>query len=87
LAASAAASKIIKEISMNWNKWFRQLHRWLSIVFTLGVAANGVAVSRGKYTNTVGLMALIPMVLLLITGLYLFFLPYAGKWSKARRAT
>ena len=70
---------------MNWTKWFRQIHRWLSIAFTVGVIVNGVAVSRGKYTNWVGLLALIPMALLLFTGLYLFALPYAGRWSRARR--
>ena len=71
---------------MNWNKWFRQIHRWLSIAFTVGVIVNGIAVARGKYTTWVGLMALIPMGLLLTTGLYLFVLPHAGKWGRARRS-
>jgi hypothetical protein len=65
---------------MNWNKWFRQTHRWLSIAFTAGVIVNGVAVARGKYTNLVGLLALLPLILLLITGLYLFALPYFTRW-------
>jgi hypothetical protein len=64
---------------MNWNKWMRQTHRWLSIVFTVGVIVNGVAVSRGKYTGAVGLLALLPLALLLLTGLYLFVLPYAAR--------
>ena len=29
---------------MNWNKWVRQIHRWLFIVFTLTVIANLVAI-------------------------------------------
>ena len=69
---------------MKWNKWVRQTHRWLSIVFTVGVIVNGVAVVRGKYTGWVGLMALLPMALLLITGLYLFVLPYASRWGRGR---
>ena len=70
---------------MNWNKWVRQTHRWLSIVFTVGVIVNGVAVTLGKYAGWVGLLALLPMALLLLTGLYLFVLPYASKWGSARR--
>jgi hypothetical protein len=69
---------------VKWNKWVRQTHRWLSIVFTVGVIVNGVAVVRGKYTGWVGLMALLPMALLLITGLYLFVLPYASRWGRGR---
>jgi hypothetical protein len=70
---------------MSWNKWMRQTHRWVSVVFTAGVIINGVAVALGKYNGWVGLMALLPMALLLGTGLYLFVLPYAVKWSSARR--
>jgi hypothetical protein len=63
----------------------RQIHRWLSIVFTVGVIVNSVAVAMGKYNGWVGLLALIPLALLLFTGLYLFVLPYAAKWSSGRR--
>jgi heme A synthase len=71
---------------MNWNKWIRQTHRWLSVVFTVAVIVNGIAVLRGKYTSTLGLMAVFPLSLLLFTGLYLFLLPYGAKWSKRRRS-
>ena len=70
---------------MNWNKWVRQTHRWVSIAFTVGVIVNFVAVVQKKYTVWVGLLALLPLALLLLTGLYLFVLPYAGKWGSARR--
>ena len=70
---------------MNWNKWVRQIHRWLSIVFTVAVIVNGAAVAQNKYTNWLGLLALLPLALLLFTGLYLFVLPYAIKWRSARR--
>jgi len=70
---------------LNWNKWVRQTHRWLSIAFTVGVTVNGVAVARGKYKGWVGLLALLPLALLLFTGLYLFVLPYANKWGSERR--
>ena len=71
---------------MNWNKWVRQIHRWLSIAFTLAVIINGIAVGLKKYTNWVGLLALLPLALLLFTGLYLFVLPYATKWRSGRGA-
>ena len=70
---------------MNWNKWFRQTHRWLSVVFTVAVIVNGVAVVQGKYNSKLGLLAVFPMALLLLTGLYLFMLPYAAKWRSGRR--
>ena len=71
---------------MNWNRWMRQIHRWLSIVFTIAVVANGIAVARGKYTNWMGLTAVAVLALLLFTGLYLFVLPYAARWRTVRSA-
>jgi len=70
---------------LNWNKWIRQIHRWLSIAFTVAVIVNIIAVVRGDYANWVGLLAVAPLALLLPTGLYLFLLPYASKWRGARR--
>ncbi len=71
---------------MNWNKWLRQIHRWLSIAFTVAVIVNIVAVVRGDYAAWVGVLAVAPLALLLPTGLYLFVLPYATKWCSAPRA-
>lgn len=62
-----------------WNKWVRQIHRWVSILFTLGVLANIVASIQDSYTMWVGLMALVPLIVLLFTGLYMFVLPYVAK--------
>ena len=67
-------------VPLNWNKWVRQTHRSLSIAFTMAVIVNGVAVALKKYTGWVGLLAGLPLALLLFTGLYLFVLPYANKW-------
>ena len=71
---------------MTWNKWVRQAHRWLSVAFTVAVMVNIVAVVQGKYTASVGLLAVFPPALLLFTGLYSFVLPYATKWRSGRRA-
>ncbi|MBV9561187.1 MAG: hypothetical protein JOY90_12135 [Bradyrhizobium sp.] len=70
---------------MDWNTWFRQLHRWLSIAFTAAVIVNLVAVLQGTQAVWVGLLALFPLILLLLTGLYLFALPYAIKWRQQRQ--
>jgi hypothetical protein len=69
---------------LNWNKWIRQTHRWLSVAFTVAVIVNIVAIAQKKYTNSVGLLAVFPLALLLLTGLYLFVLPYATKWGSRR---
>ena len=57
----------------------RQVHRWLSIVFTLTVLANFVALSQGKPPDWVTYSPLLPLALLLVTGLYMFVLPYRNK--------
>jgi len=62
----------------------RQIHRWLSIAFTVAVIVNVIAMMQEKQTVWVGLLALFPLILLLLSGLYLFALPYAAKWRGAR---
>ena len=74
-------------MSLNWNKWVRQTHRWLSIAFTVTVIVNIVAVVQKKYTSSVGLLAVFPLALLLFTGLYLFVLPHATKWHSEQRTS
>ena len=65
---------------MNWNTWVRQIHRWLSLAFTVAVVVNIVALVQEQSAVWIGLLALVPLVLLMLTGLYLFALPYATKW-------
>jgi hypothetical protein len=64
---------------MNWNKWVRQVHRVVSIAFTVTVIANFVALARGTPPAWVTYSPLPPLALLLFTGLYLFVLPYAAR--------
>lgn len=68
---------------MNWNLLIRQSHRWISILFTLAVLVNIAAMTRGQPPIWIGLLALFPLILLLMSGLYLFALPYIGR---ARRS-
>jgi hypothetical protein len=65
---------------LNWNTWIRQLHRWLSMAFTVAVIVNIIAMTRGEPPAWVIYSPLLPLALLLLTGLYLFALPHATKW-------
>ena len=70
---------------MNWSKSIRQFHRWLSIAFTVMVIANFIVMGQETIALYVGGATLIPLFLLLFTGLYLFALPYLAK--SQRRAS
>jgi hypothetical protein len=73
---------------MSANVVIRQSHRWLSIVFTVTVVANFVARGMGQQEPAawVTYAPLLPLGLLLFSGLYLFVLPYAARSRKGRRS-
>ena len=73
------------EVPLNMNVWVRQLHRWLSIAFTVAVIANFVARGRGEPPLWLVYSPLVPLFLLLFSGLYMFVLPYAAGWRSERR--
>jgi len=66
---------------LTWSARIRQGHRWLSIVFTVTVIANFVALSRGAGMPPpwITYAPLVPLAFLLFTGLYLFVLPYLSR--------
>lgn len=66
---------------MNWSNGIRQVHRWMSIIFTVTVIANFVQIGMGggNPPNWVTYSPLPPLALMLFTGLYMFVLPYLGK--------
>lgn len=70
---------------MNWNMWVRQIHRWLSIIFTAVVILIFIALGAGKEpAYWVYLSPLLPLALLMLTGLYMFVLPYAARRRDGR---
>jgi cellulose synthase/poly-beta-1,6-N-acetylglucosamine synthase-like glycosyltransferase len=73
------------ETAMNFNKWIRQTHRWLSLAFTLSVIANFVAMIKGPPPAWITYSPLLPLFLLLFSGLYMFCLPYVANWRDARK--
>jgi archaellum biogenesis protein FlaJ (TadC family) len=67
------------------NARIRQIHRWLSLAFTVAVIANIVAMVLKSPAAWIGFLALVPLIPLLITGLYLFVSTYAAQQRTGRR--
>ena len=66
------------------NKLIRKIHRWVSMIFTLTVAAIFVGLPFGDLPQWLYYLPPLPLALLLSTGLYLFVLPHLGKWRGGR---
>jgi heme A synthase len=71
---------------MNLSTFIRQSHRWLSILFTVAVIASFVALGQKEPVVWVSYLPLLPLALLLFSGLVLFVLPYVAKWRNGRRS-
>jgi membrane protein CcdC involved in cytochrome C biogenesis len=61
------------------SSWVRQTHRWLSIIFTLTVIANFAVMVVRQPPSWVVYSPLPPLFLMLLTGLYMFVLPYVTR--------
>jgi hypothetical protein len=74
---------------MNWNRLIRQSHRWLSIGFTVVVAGIFITLGTGRQpAEWVYFLPLFPLALLMLSGLYMFALPYlAGRRADKREQT
>lgn len=72
---------------MNASHWIRQSHRWLSIVFAVTVIANFTAraMDSGEPPPWLTYSPLPPLFLQLLTGLYLFALPYTARRRSSSR--
>lgn len=68
----------------NASAWIRQIHRWLSMLFTLSVIATFIALALPEPVVWVSYIPLAPLFLLMGTGLYMFALPYIAKWRGMR---
>jgi hypothetical protein len=63
---------------MSANTWVRKTHRVVSIAFTVTVLICFVALT-GILPFWVFYVPLLPLFLLMVTGLYMFVLPYVAK--------
>ena len=70
---------------MSWSLWIRQIHRWLAVAFTLAVVVTSVDLAQEKPVAWMSYLPLAPLVLLMLSGLYLFVLPYATRWRDKER--
>jgi len=66
-------------------KWMRQIHRWLSVAFTVSVLVTFVALAQKPPLVWVSYVPLAPLALLAVTGLYLFALPYLARRGGGQR--
>jgi ABC-type nickel/cobalt efflux system permease component RcnA len=71
------------------NKWIRLIHRWLVIPFLsvivlllAGMILNGSDFQLADWMNAIALGSLL---LLFLSGLYLFAQHYVSKWRSSRR--
>ena len=70
---------------MSWNAWIRRSHRWVSVAFVATVLAVTILQARGdELAEWVYLLPLLPLAVLALTGIWLFFLPYVARRRGAR---
>ncbi len=62
------------------SKWIRQFHRWISVLFVATIIITMVALAQPEPIVWVSYIPLLPLFLLLATGIYMFVLPYAQRW-------
>ncbi len=70
---------------MNRSMLLRQIHRWTSIIFAMIVALIFSVMGMGQEPAAwVYFLPLPPLAVLMLTGLFMFFLPYASDRRRAR---
>lgn len=65
-----------------WPRWVRQSHRWISVAFVVSVIATSIALAQAEPIMWMSYVPLFPLLLLFLTGTYLFALPYFAKWHR-----
>ena len=58
------------------NIFIRQFHRWVSVIFVLTVIVYSVALAVAVPPEWMAYTPLLPLFLLLLSGIWLFVLPY-----------
>lgn len=72
-----------------FNKWTRIFHRWIAlptiIIIPIAVIAKFSGGSAGHLPPQIEQFQSILMLLLVISGTYLYLIPYIAKWQRSRR--
>ena len=66
------------------SKFIRQFHRWTSVLFVLTIIVTTIALAQPVPIVWVSYIPLVPLFLLLGTGIYMFVLPNVQRWRAAR---
>ncbi len=69
---------------MNRNALIRTTHRWLGMTLIALTIINVIAFSMGYAIVWLYYLPLIPLFLLMLSGLYMFILPYVAKGRSVR---
>ena len=65
---------------MNWSARVRQIHRWTSVAFVaIFIVVSVMAATQEEPVEWVFYLPLLPLAVLLITGVNLFILPYTTR--------
>ena len=67
---------------MTLSQWIRRIHRWLSIAFVISVIVYIVVMTRGPVPAWLNIFPAGSLILMFLTGAYLFVLPYVVKSRK-----
>jgi hypothetical protein len=62
--------------------WTRQIHRWMSILLVASIFAYPFVMKIKGLPHWVVYGPALPLIVLLVTGLYLFVQPHARKWRR-----
>ncbi|MEW5941501.1 MAG: hypothetical protein AB1750_17685 [Chloroflexota bacterium] len=65
------------------NKWFRKFHRWLVLPFT-ALLLTVLFARDTTLGDAVQRVQAALMIVMAVTGLYLYLLPYWTKWKRQR---
>lgn len=72
------------------NKWTRIFHRWIAIptiiLIPLAVIAKFSGDATGHLPPQLEQLQSVLMLLLVISGTYLYLIPYIARWQRSRRA-
>lgn len=66
------------------SNWIRQFHRWVSALFVVTVIITTIAMSQPQPIIWISYTPLLPLFLLMASGIYMFVLPYVRRRRTAR---
>ena len=68
---------------MTLHRAIRTTHRWLGMSLIFLTIANIIAIGTGNAMDWLTYLPLLPLFLLMLSGLYMFVLPYVAKRGPA----